>query len=68
MDKLGYSVEEGAEITGLGRSKMYELLASNEVESVKVGRRRIIPAEALRAFMDKLLAAARAERDSAKSV
>jgi excisionase family DNA binding protein len=67
MDKLGYSVEEGAEITGLGRSKMYELLASNEVESVKVGRRRIIPAAALQRFMDGLVATARAQRDSAKS-
>ena len=33
---------------------MYELLASGTIESVKVGKRRLIPEEALLAFVAQL--------------
>jgi excisionase family DNA binding protein len=62
MEKLAYSVEEAIEVTTVGRSKLYELMATGQLESVQVGRRRLIPAEALRRFMDGLVAAARAGR------
>ena len=65
MEKLGLSVEEAAEVIGIGRSEVYERLARGEIESVKIGRRRIIPMEAAKRFLDGLMAAARTERDSA---
>jgi excisionase family DNA binding protein len=55
MEKFAYSVDEVIEVTTIGRSKLYELMASGELESVQVGRRRLIPAEALRRFMDRLV-------------
>ncbi|MGH3499773.1 MAG: excisionase family DNA-binding protein [Nocardioidaceae bacterium] len=54
MERLGYSIEEAAEQLGFGRSTMCELLASGEIESVKVGRRRIVPRDALVAYLDRL--------------
>jgi excisionase family DNA binding protein len=49
--KLLYAVNEAATATGIGRSKLYELMASGAIESVKVGKRRLIPAEALETFV-----------------
>ena len=49
-----YSIEDVIARTSLGRSKIYELLASGELGSVKVGRRRLIPATALEEFVERL--------------
>jgi excisionase family DNA binding protein len=54
MDKLGYSVEDAAPILGVGRTTIFELIASGRLESVKIGRRRIIPADALQRLLDEL--------------
>lgn len=67
MEKLAYSVDEAIEATTVGRSKLYELMASGELESVQVGRRRLIPADALRRFMDGLIEVARAAKDTSGS-
>jgi excisionase family DNA binding protein len=42
---------EAAEILGIGRSKLYELLEAEEIASVWIGRCRRIPVEALHAFV-----------------
>lgn len=39
--------EEAAEQLGVGRTTVYELMATSQVESVKIGRSRRIPREAL---------------------
>lgn len=54
MNKLLYAVTEASDATGIGRSKLYELMAAGEIESVKVGKRRLIPADALEAFVAHL--------------
>lgn len=56
MTKLLYDVEEAVEVTSIGRSRLYELMASGALESVKCGRRRLIPAEALERFVEGLRA------------
>ena len=48
------SIEEVIARTSLGRSKVYELLASGELASVKIGRRRLVPARALDEFVERL--------------
>lgn len=58
VEKVGYSVEETMQATGLGRSTVYELLGSGELESIKVGRRRIVPVDAITQFMNSKRAAA----------
>lgn len=60
-----YSVEDVIARTSLGRSKVYELLASGELGSVKVGRRRLIPARSLDEFVERLRAGSGAPRPAA---
>ena len=37
--------------TGLGRSKIYELMTSGHLKSIKIGRRRLVPAESLSSWV-----------------
>ena len=42
-ERLMLTVEQSAELLGLGRTTTYELVMSGTIESVHVGRRRLIP-------------------------
>jgi excisionase family DNA binding protein len=48
------TVEAAAALLSLGRTTVYELLASGELASVKIGRSRRISYDALRLFVDRL--------------
>jgi excisionase family DNA binding protein len=50
------TVEEAAERLRLGRTLMYRLIMSGELESVKVGRLRRVPAECLPEYVAALRA------------
>lgn len=63
IEKVGYSIEEAAQSLGVGRTTVYDLMNSGDLESVKVGRRRIIPVDAVGAFLAARRSAA-AEVDS----
>jgi excisionase family DNA binding protein len=52
MEKLLYTVDEARSLLGLGRSKMYDLLRSGELASIKVGRCRRIPGWVLIEFVN----------------
>jgi excisionase family DNA binding protein len=56
--RISYGVEEAAEAIGLGRSTLYELMRKGTLRFVKVGTRRLIPADALRALLEPELQAA----------
>ena len=43
--------EEAAEALGIGRSKLYELLASGQIGSIKVGRARRVLVTSLQDFV-----------------
>ncbi len=45
------SVRLACRILGLSRSSLYELMASGEIRSVTVGRRRFVPREAIDDFI-----------------
>jgi excisionase family DNA binding protein len=51
MEKLLLTPGEAAEMLSISRSKLYELLASNELESVRIGGSRRIPTAALDDFV-----------------
>ena len=53
-DRLLLTVSEAASCLGIGRSTLYELVASGEIESVTIGRSRRVPAEALGAYVERL--------------
>jgi excisionase family DNA binding protein len=44
---LVFTVEEAADRLGVGRTLMYSLVSSGAVESVRIGRLRRVPADAL---------------------
>lgn len=46
MDKLAYSIDEFGKKYGLSRRTIYRLLEEKTLESVKVGKRRLIPSDA----------------------
>lgn len=48
--------EEAAEYLALSRARIYELLASGQIESVNIGRSRRIPLAALDDFVNRLRA------------
>lgn len=51
------STDEAMQVLGVGRSTFLELVYSGAVESVKVGRRRLIPTEALEDYVAALRSA-----------
>jgi excisionase family DNA binding protein len=53
-DGLLLTVEEAAKRLRLGRTLVYRLISSGELESVKVGRLRRVPAECLPEYVDTL--------------
>jgi excisionase family DNA binding protein len=52
-------VSEVAERLGCGRTFVYELISSGELETVKLGRLRRVPVAALDALVERLPASAR---------
>ena len=55
--QLLLSVEEAADLLGVSRSTMYDLMRTRAVASVRIGRCRRISLEALRAYVEHLPAA-----------
>lgn len=53
-DRLLLTVSEAASLLGIGRSTLYELVASGEVESVTIGRSRRVPVEAVATYVERL--------------
>ena len=49
-------VEEAADQLGIRRSVLYERLLTGELASVKIGRRRLIPRQALEEYVKRLIA------------
>lgn len=58
MDKLLLRIGEAAELTGIGRSKAYELVQTGAWPAVRIGRSLRVPAEWLRDWVDRLSAEA----------
>ena len=50
------TVQQAAEMLGIGRSTLYELLGAGELQSVKLGGSRRIPFSAVREYVERLLA------------
>jgi excisionase family DNA binding protein len=48
------TVEQAAATLNLGRTLVYQLLMRGDIESVKVGRSRRIPSDALLAYVSRL--------------
>ena len=51
-ERLTLSVEEAAQLLGISRALAYELVASGEIPSLRLGRRIVVPRSALHALVD----------------
>lgn len=54
MEKVLLTVEEAAEVLNISRSKLYELLQGDVLGSVKIGKVRRIPTDAVHEYVASL--------------
>jgi excisionase family DNA binding protein len=54
MERLLLSPDEVAESLGVCRSRVYDLMRTRVLPSVKIGRARRVPVSAVRAYVDQL--------------
>jgi len=60
---LTVRIREACRMTGIGRSKFYELIAAGEIEVVKIGAMTLVPLESLQALIDRSRTAGRVEEE-----
>ena len=53
-ERIVYTVEEAAERLGVGRTTVYALVRSGDIESIAIGRLRRIPYDALDDFVSRM--------------
>ena len=58
MEQLLFTAEDAAEVLAVGRTTVYELMRTQRLETVRIGRCRRIPATALRSYVESLTEAA----------
>lgn len=49
--KLSYSVEEAAQILGIGRDRFFKELKAGAIKSFKAGKRRLVSMSALETYI-----------------
>ncbi|MEU0508394.1 helix-turn-helix domain-containing protein [Amycolatopsis sp. NPDC006125] len=54
-ERVMLTAEEAAEQLGIGRTLMFKLLRTGEIESVRIGRLRRVPASAIREYASRLI-------------
>jgi excisionase family DNA binding protein len=55
MERLLLTAEQAAEMLNIGRCKVYDLLRTGELESIKIGRLRRIPVDNVHRFATRLV-------------
>lgn len=51
LQQLAHSIPQTVKISGVGRSTIYAAIKSGELETLKVGARRLVPDDALKAWL-----------------
>jgi excisionase family DNA binding protein len=51
-----HSIKSTAEILGIGRSSVYGLIATEKIQTVKIGRRTLITDQSVQHLVDDLVA------------
>jgi excisionase family DNA binding protein len=51
-EKLTVRIATAVQMTGICRSKVYELIKSGDIEVIKVGSATLIPVDSIRAFLE----------------
>ena len=50
MEPILCSIQDAAQALNLGRSKIYELIAERRLQTVAIGRRRLVRVDSVRAL------------------
>lgn len=50
-EPIAYTIPDAVRAAGIGTTKLYELIGAGTLDARKVGRRTVIMADSLRAFM-----------------
>jgi excisionase family DNA binding protein len=50
---IAVRVKEACRLTGIGRSKLYELIAADEIDTIKVGAITLIPMASLKLSLER---------------
>ena len=53
VDRLACTIAEACEATGLGRTKLYELIGDGQVETTTIGRRRLVLVQSLLSLLKR---------------
>jgi excisionase family DNA binding protein len=56
IQRVLYPISDAAVNLGIGRTKLFELIAGGEIQTVTIGRRRLIPRDSLLEFVERLRA------------
>ncbi len=51
-ERLSYTTEEACAVTGLNRNALYRAMAAGQLNTFKVGKRRMVSARALREYIE----------------
>ena len=53
MDPITVTVDGAKKALGLGNTKIYELIGSGKLQTVKIGRRTLVKTDSIRALVDQ---------------
>lgn len=56
-DRLLYSIPDAADQLSVSARVLERLIADGDIDTVKIGRRRLVPDDALRQYVDRIKAA-----------
>ncbi|MBR0749446.1 helix-turn-helix domain-containing protein [Bradyrhizobium japonicum] len=56
-ERLSCTVDEACTVTGLGRTKLYELIGSGQLVTTTIGRRRLVIVQSLLQLVDTTISA-----------
>ena len=48
---LAYSIKDAVQVSSIGRTTLYGLIASGKIETMKIGKRRLVKAASLAHFI-----------------
>lgn len=53
MEPITVTINETKKVTGLGHTKVYELINQGKLQTVKIGRRTLVKTASIRALVDQ---------------
>lgn len=56
-DKIAYTINEAREVSGIGRTKLYELINAGKLKPAKIGTRTLILRTDLECMLQRAVAA-----------